>query len=295
MRSLRFLQLDVFCERPGGGNPLGVVIGADGWSSGRMQAFAAWTQLVETTYILPATDPRADYRLRIFTPSREIAFAGHPSVGTAHAALTLHLAQPRDGLLMQECASGLLPLRVAGEADMRRIAVQAPTARALRVAPDIAAELEQILTGLPLGQIAPALVEGGRRWWIAELAHEAQLRFWIPPHAQIAALAAASDSLGLALFARSTNNARGIVVRAFPCGVGIAEDPASGAANGLIAARIRACEPQGPLADGYRVSQGREIGHDATLEIEIDADGAVWVGGMTHTIIDGTLQWPEPA
>ncbi len=292
MRSLRFLQLDVFSEQAGGGNPLGVVVGADGWSSARMQAFAAWTQLVETTWILPPTDARADYRLRIFTPSREIAFAGHPSVGTAHAVLALHLAQPRDGLLMQECGSGLLPLRVAGDPEARRIAVQAPTALTRRVAPDLDPQLLQILDRLPLGAIAPALVEGGRRWWIAECADVAALRGWDPPHARIAALAAASDSLGLALFARENGGARAIVVRAFPCGVGIAEDPASGAANGLIAARIRECEPDGPLAGGYRVSQGREIGHDATLDVAIDADAAVWVGGRTHTIIDGTLQWP---
>lgn len=290
MRSLRFLQLDVFSERPGGGNPLGVVVGADRWTTARMQAFAAWTKLVETTYIVAASEPRADYRLRIFTPSREIAFAGHPSVGTAHAVLELSLAAPRDGLLMQECGSGVLPLRITGDAASRRIAVQAPAARTQREAPDLDPELLQILAGLQLGAIAPALVEGGRRWWIAELADASELRAWKPPHARIAALAAASDSLGIALFARGSE--RSLVVRAFPCGVGIAEDPASGAANGLIAARIRACEPAGPLAAGYRVSQGREIGHDATLDVSIDPDGAVWVGGRTHTIIDGRLEWP---
>ena len=112
------------------------------------------------------------------------------------------------------------------------------------------------------------------------------------PHAAIAALARATDSLGLTAFARQPGDAPALVVRAFPCGVGIDEDPASGAANGLIASWLRELEPNGPLSRGYTVSQGREIGHDARLDVAIDADGTVWVGGRSHVVVDGRLAWP---
>ncbi|MHB1273461.1 MAG: PhzF family phenazine biosynthesis protein [Rhodanobacter sp.] len=134
------------------------------------------------------------------------------------------------------------------------------------------------------------LVDGGRRWWLAELADEASLRAWRPDHAAIGALARTSDSMGLCVFARATHAEYQLVVRAFPAGVGIVEDPASGAANGLIAAYIAHAEPDGPLARGYHVSQGREIGHDARLVVRIEPD-AIWTGGRSHTVIDGTLDW----
>jgi len=94
MRNSRYLQLDVFSARAGGGNPLGVVIDATDWTGEHMQAFAAWTGLVETTFVLPASTPAASYRLRIFTPTREIPFAGHPTIGSAHAVLETGTAAP---------------------------------------------------------------------------------------------------------------------------------------------------------------------------------------------------------
>ncbi len=152
--------------------------------------------------------------------------------------------------------------------------------------------LAPALRGVAPGALPPAFVEGGRRWWLAQLADEVTLRAWRPDHAAIAALAAASDSLGLCVFARSTDPGFELAVRAFPAGVGIVEDPASGAANGLIGAYLAQREPGGALARGYRVSQGREIGHDAYLTVQIEPDGGVWVGGRTHTVIDGSLHWP---
>ena len=299
MSPLRYLQVDVFAERPGGGNPLGVVFGADAWNAGDMQRFAAWTNLVETTFVLAPTQAGASYRLRIFTPGKEIAFAGHPTIGSAHAALEIGRVVARDGALLQECGAGLLPIRVEGEGAQRQLFVQAPAARILREGADDPL-LRAVLGDAPLGILPPAFVEGGRRWWVAEFASEAALRAWRPEHAAIAALAHAGDSLGLCAFARAaqqTNNfERGmssdyeLVVRAFPAGVGIVEDPASGAANGLIAAVIAQREPHGALARGYRVSQGREIGHDASIVIRIDADDAVWVGGRAWTIIDGEVK-----
>jgi PhzF family phenazine biosynthesis protein len=288
---VRFLQLDVFSEHVGGGNPLGVVIGADDWTDAAMQRFAAWTDLVETTYLLPPTEPSASYRLRIFTPRREIAFAGHPTVGSAHAALETGFAPPRDGLLVQECGAGLLPVRVDGAGAARTLAVAAPAARTLPIAPDHVALVDAALRGTTRGTLAPAFVEGGRRWWVAELSDETAVRSWQPDHAAILRLAETTDSLGLCVFARSLDAPYQLVVRAFPAGVGIVEDPASGAANGLIAAYLLEREPQGPLAAGYTVSQGREIGRDASIRIDCDAHGRIWVGGRSHTVVDGMLRW----
>ena len=290
MNPLRYLHLDVFAATAGGGNHLGVVLGADDWDTLAMQRFARWTALVETTFLLPPTDLRASYRVRIFTPQKEIPFAGHPSIGSAHAVLESGLATPVDGLLWQECEAGVLPIRVQGNGVQRQLLLQSPGERVLLTGRDAHPLLAATLAGIECGALPPALVDGGRRWWLAEVADETSLRKWQPDHAAILALAQASDSMGLCAFARAAQGERQLVVRAFPAGVGIVEDPASGAANGLIAAYIIHAEPNGPLARGYQVSQGREIGHDAQLIVHIDSD-AIWVGGRSHIVVDGSLAW----
>ncbi|MEO9079046.1 MAG: PhzF family phenazine biosynthesis protein [Rhodanobacter sp.] len=294
MTSLRYLHLDVFAATPGGGNHLGVVIGADSWDTTTMQRFARWTALVETTFLLPPTDPAASYRVRIFMPHKEIPFAGHPSIGSAHAVLECGLATPRDGRLWQECDAGVLPILLENDGAARDLLLQSPGERILATGCDAHALLPPALAGIDLGVLPPALVDGGRRWWLAEVADEASLRQWQPDHAAILALAQASDSMGLCAFARSSHADYQLVVRAFPAGVGIVEDPASGAANGLIAAYIVHAEPHGSLARGYLVSQGREIGHDARLRVHIDGN-AIWTGGHSHIVIDGALDWAETA
>ena len=294
MSLIRYLHLDVFAASYGGGNHLGVVTDATGWSDARMQRFARWTDLVETTFLLPPDDPKASYRVRIFTPHKEIPFAGHPSIGSAHAVLECGFAAPRDGLLWQECGAGVLPIRVEGAGDARQLLLQSPHAIVEKTGTDAHPLLAAALAGIPLGALPPAYVAGGRHWWLAECADEASLRAWVPDHQAIGALARATDSLGLCAFARSADPDYQLVVRAFPAGVGIVEDPASGAANGLIAAYIAHAEPHGALAAGYTVSQGREISHDASLRVRI-IDGTVWIGGRTNTVSDGTLRWDGAA
>ncbi|HEY4291916.1 PhzF family phenazine biosynthesis protein [Luteibacter sp.] len=290
MSPIRYKQLDVFAARHGGGNPLGVVVDAAGWSDARMQRFAHWTNLVETTFLAPPRAEGAGYLARIFTPTKEIPFAGHPTIGSAHAALDAGLVRPDgSGIVWQECGAGVLPIRVEGSGQARELFVQAPNARIVGDASRGGETLSTVLYGVKPGALGPVCVEGGRRWWIAELADEAELRGWRPDHAAIRALALATDTLGLCVFARS---AEGLAVRAFPAGVGIVEDPASGAANGLIAAYVAECDATGSLAKGYVVSQGREVGHDARIIIRIDS-GAVWVGGCTNTIIDGSVDWQD--
>jgi PhzF family phenazine biosynthesis protein len=122
MTHRRYVQVDVFADRPGAGNPLAVVLDAQGLDDAAMQAIARWTRLPETTFVFPPTSAQASYGLRIFSPRREVPFAGHPSVGTAHVVLDAGVATPRDGVLVQEGIAGLLPLRVQGEGAARSIA-----------------------------------------------------------------------------------------------------------------------------------------------------------------------------
>lgn len=271
------------------GNPLAVILADDSLDAGEMQAMAAWLDLAETTFVLPPTLDGADYRLRIFTSRQEIAFAGHPSIGSAHAMLSEGwLSRPESGVLMQECRAGLLPLRL--DAGAGAVSVRVPRSRIAAQAPEHAALLRTALGDRRLAPLPPALVEGGRRWWLAELADQEQVRDMQPDSSAILALAQASDSLGLCVFARS-NDGRGLVVRAFPLGVGLREDPASGAANAAIAAFLDEAGALGKLGRSYRVSQGREMGRDAELQLDIDEQDQVWVGGLSHTVVSGTLCW----
>ena len=286
-----FVQLDVFAARPGDGNPLAVVFDAAGLDQATMQAIARWTRLPETTFVLPPSTPDASYRLRIFSPRREVPFAGHPSIGSAHAVLEAGLAAPHEGLLWQECAVGLLPVRVDGEGAARRLSVRAPRARVLEVGAADSARLRPVLDGLPLGALPPVLMDGGRRWWLVELRDEAALRALSPPWQAIAALAADTDSMGLCVFARCQGAAHDLAVRAFVGQPAQVEDAASGAANATLAAWLHHAGAL-PHADGrYVVSQGREVGHDARLYLHVDAEGDVWSGGQVQTIVRGTLDW----
>ncbi|HZW19061.1 MAG TPA: PhzF family phenazine biosynthesis protein [Luteimonas sp.] len=293
-----YLQLDVFADRPGAGNPLAVVLDAQGLDDDAMQAIARWTRLPETTFVLPATTPDADYRLRIFSPRHEVPFAGHPSVGTAHAVLEAGLAAPRDGRLVQEGAAGNLPLRVEGRGSTRTIAVRTPRARQVEIADASDPRLRDALAGLPQGALPPALMDGGRRWWLAELRDEAALRAAQPDWEAIGQLAETTASMGLCVFARSDDPVYYLAVRAFVGAPAQFEDAASGAANATLAAWLasqdalpsRAC-PEPSRRGHYRISQGREVGHDAIIELFVDGDGEVWSGGRVQTVVSGRIDW----
>lgn len=293
MTTRRYVQLDVFASRPGAGNPLAVVLDADGLDDATMQAIARWTRLPETTFVLPPTTDAATHRIRIFSPRREVPFAGHPSVGTAHALLDAGLVTSRDGLLVQEGIAGNLPLRATGEDGRRTIAVRTPRARVQDVASPDDPRLRATLAGLDLGRLPPVLMDGGRRWWLVELASEAGLRAATPDWKAIEALAQATDSMGLFVYARSEDPVYHYAVRAFVGAPAQFEDAASGAANATLAAWLaeRDALPEGK--GFYRVSQGREVGHDAIIELTIDADGDVWSGGRAVAVVTGTLDWPR--
>ena len=287
----RYLQCDVFADRPGAGNPLAVVLDGEGLDDDTMQAIARWTRLPETTFVCPPISPEASYGLRIFSPRREVPFAGHPSVGTAHAVLEAGLATPRDGILVQEGRAGRLPLRVSGTGFERTIAVRTPKSRVLEVAEHGDARLRDVLAGLPLGDLPQALMEGGRRWWLAELADEAALRAATPDWDAVERLANATDSMGLCVFARSDDPVHYLAVRAWVGAPARFEDAASGAANATLAAWL--ADRDALPGDGgfYRISQGREVGHDAIIELTVDADGEIWSGGRVCSVVRGELDW----
>ena len=282
----RYLQLDVFSAAPGRGNPLGVVLESEGLDGPAMQSIAAWLNLSETTFVLPPTQAGADYRLRIFTPRQELPFAGHPSVGTAHAVLESGLVAPRDGRLVQECDAGLLPLRVDGTGADRRLHVRAPFAVERESDPTA---MIASLQGARPGALRPALIDNGPRWWCVELADESVVRLLKPDLAAVAAASIATQAVGLSVFARCRQQPYALVVRAFVPADGIPEDPVTGSANAAIAAWLNA---NGALpAPQYLASQGREVGRDGIVECAVDAEGEVWIGGQTQTVIEGTLDW----
>jgi PhzF family phenazine biosynthesis protein len=289
--SRRYVQLDVFADRPGAGNPLAVVLDGEGLDDKAMQAIARWMRLPETTFVFPATSADASYRLRIFSPRREVPFAGHPSVGTAHAVLEAGLAEPREGVLIQEGMAGLLPLRVDGEGRSRTIAVRTPKARVMEVADASDPRLRETLRGLPLGALPPALMDGGRRWWLVELADEASLRSATPDWAAISRLAQDTGSMGLCVFARSLDPIYYLAVRAWVGAPAHFEDAASGAANATLAAWLASQDALPGDSGFYRVSQGREVGHDAIIELLVDAEGEVWSGGRVCTVVRGAIDW----
>ena len=294
-----FVQLDVFASRPGAGNPLAVVLDARGLDDAAMQAIARWTRLPETTFVFPPTAPEATHALRIFSPRREVPFAGHPSVGTAYALLEAGLVTPHidaDGtpLLVQEGIAGLLPLRVRGAGSTRTVAVRTPRARVQEIATPDDARLAAALAGLRLGALPPVLMDGGRRWWLVELADEAHLRSITPDWEAIAALAEATDSMGLFVYARSHDPVYYYAVRAFVGAPARFEDAASGAANATLAAWLAERGALPPSPGGfYRVSQGREVGFDAILELTVDAQGEVWSGGRAVPVVRGELDWAQ--
>ena len=289
MRAVRrFLQLDVFADRPGLGNPLAVVLDSEGLDEDGMQAFARWTNLSETIFLLPPTVPEASYRVRIFTPRSEMPFAGHPSVGAVHALLESGRAAAADTPLLQECAAGLLPVRIENGPDERRIFVRAPRARVIDDDTDDRL-LEAALSGMRRGDLPIALLDNGPRWWLVELEDEAAVRELRPALDAIAGLCTETSAAGLAVFAKRAGSDKELVVRAFCPADGIDEDPVTGSANACIAAWLR--HNDALPWPSYTARQGREIGRDGRIDVRVDDDGEVWIGGRTLTIVRGELVW----
>ena len=284
--------IDVFTDRAGAGNALAVVFDADVLDTAAMQRFATWINLSETTFVLAPTVTGADYRVRIFTPGRELPFAGHPSVGTAWALLRTGRLQARDGELAQECAAGLLPMRVDGDGDAARVTVRAPRAR-LRVAEAREDTLldAAVPPALRAARGTPWRSDNGPVWWLIELRDEAAVRLLAPDLPRVAEACTATGAVGVAVFALASGPGTAVVVRALCPADGIPEDPVTGSANAAIGALLQHEGRIGGIGRRYRASQGRELGRDGIVEVEIDDDGDVWIGGACVAAVRGQLRW----
>jgi PhzF family phenazine biosynthesis protein len=271
-----FKQVDVFTSVAFKGNPVAVILDAEGLSVDQMQAIANWTNLSETTFVTRATDPAADYAVRIFTPKSELPFAGHPTLGTAHAVIEASLASPRGGKVVQQCAVGLVEVSKAGSGLSFRL-----PGYAFENAP----EPEQLEIALGDGAIVgvPQIVNVGPRWVIAELASPQKLEALSPDFPILAAYDVKHQTTGLTVFA--TDGDGNIMVRSFAPADGIAEDPVCGSGNAAVGAyRLRL----GQIASGdsYAASQGRQVGRDGKVSVRIEND-TVHVGGECITVIEG--------
>jgi PhzF family phenazine biosynthesis protein len=281
----RYAVIDVFTSRPLQGNPLAVVVDAQGLDSEAMQRIAAWTNLSETTFLLPPTRAGADYRVRIFTPRNELPFAGHPSVGSAFVAIESGLVDAGKRELVQECAAGLLPVRVEGDGDSRRVHVRAPAASLADHDAALAEDVRQAL-GAPVS--AARNVCNGPWWIVADLGEGSAVRALQPDLLAIATLTTRLGAVGVCVFGRSREPGFAMAVRAFCPADGIPEDPVTGSANAAIAAYLHATGGLEEFGNRYRASQGREVGRDGVVEVAVDEEGEVWIGGECARVVSGT-------
>jgi PhzF family phenazine biosynthesis protein len=276
-RARQIAQVDVFTAVPYKGNPVAVVLDCEGLSDAEMQAFANWTNLSETTFVLPPTQTGADYRVRIFTPRAELPFAGHPTLGTAHAVIEAGLATPKGGRLVQECAVGLVEL-VLGD---QGLSFKLPRYSLTELTDPEATEW----IGATVKGAAQA-VDVGPVWLVAELAEISALEQLTHDEARLAAYYVPRRMTGATLFA--VDGAR-VVVRSFAPGDGIPEDPVCGSGNGAVAAfRLAA----GQVGDGdcYVASQGRQVGRDGKVSVRIDG-ADVHIGGQCVTCVEGVVKF----
>jgi PhzF family phenazine biosynthesis protein len=292
MNCSAFKQVDVFTSERYKGNALAVILDADGLAEADMQRIAAWTNLSETTFVLTPSAPGADYRVRIFTPRSELPFAGHPSVGTAHALIEAGRIAASDHLI-QECAAGLLPVRVVGEGSQRRVFVRAPRAQLHPPSESITAAVTRALSRPPGGSHPPRIVNNGPDWLVCDLGDEAAVRGLKPDMTALDRLSAETSSIGITVFGRAQGKDYQLVVRAFAPADGVPEDPVTGSANAAIGAYLLASGQLETIGTNYRVSQGREIGRDGYVDVCVGAhSGDVEIGGSSVTSIDGMLALP---
>jgi PhzF family phenazine biosynthesis protein len=288
-RMSAFKQVDVFTAQPLCGNALAVIFDADGLDAAEMQRLAAWTNLSETAFVLAPTQPGASYRVRIFTPRSELPFAGHPSVGTAHALIEAGRIDPGAALL-QECAAGLLPVRVTDCGAERRVFVRAPRARAVPSEPAAIDAFVRALGARPSTERAPQALDNGPNWLICDLGSEDAVRALRPDMAALEAASAKTGIIGISVFGRASGRDYQLAVRAFAPADGVPEDPATGSANAAIGAYLFETGGLDAIGPTYRASQGREIGRDAFIDVCVDVDsGEVEIGGQSVTCIDGNV------
>ncbi len=266
---MRFAQVDVFTSTPFSGNPVAVVLDAEGLETEEMQRFAHWTNLSETTFVLPSST--ADYRVRIFTPVAELPFAGHPTLGTCHAWLEAR-GTPRDDEIVQECGAGLVPIRRT-EAGLAFAAP--PLMRSGPVEESLVEHVAGVL-GIARGEILDAAWADNGPGWVAVLLADADAVLAVRP---------SFDELDVGIAGLHPDGT--LEVRAFtPKNGAMDEDPVTGSLNAALGQWLLRT---GRIAAPYMARQGTALGRSGRVHVSQDEDGAVWVGGGTVTCVDGEV------
>ena len=282
--------VDVFTSHPLLGNPVAVVLDCDGLATKDMQSIARWTNLSETTFVLPPTSAGADYVLRIFTPKGELPFAGHPTLGSAYAMLEAGRIAPRqDGRLIQESKVGLIDVNVGTHSGRSRLSFDLPRAKFTTLQTADIAELERIFNRRIALEVAPAIVDVGAVWIVARLESSAAVLELNPDMARLSALSHKLNVTGITLFGANEKDSGGIEVRTFAPAHGVDEDPVCGSGNGCVAAFHWERGLLGPNGGKYTASQGRCIGRNGLIDITVGPQGQVSVGGDCITCIEGTF------
>jgi len=278
-----FQQVDVFTATPYLGNPVAVVLQADGLDDATMQGFARWTNLSETTFVLAPTEPDADYRVRIFTPGGELQFAGHPTLGSCHAWLAAGGSAKQSDCVVQQCGIGLVQIRRDGAL----LAFGAPALTRTDVNAGLLSAVAAAL-GLAPEQIrASQLLDNGTRW-LGLLLDSGDTVAQLNP--DFGRLAATGEKVGVAAL-RTTASQSGtpadLDVRGFAPHLGANEDPVTGSLNASLAQWLIA---DNRLPKRYQASQGANLARAGRVLIDSDAAGQVWVGGHAVTCIEGSVR-----
>jgi PhzF family phenazine biosynthesis protein len=248
-----------------------------------MQRIAAWTNLSETTFVLPPSSPAADYRLRIFTPRAELPFAGHPTIGSAHAVLEAGIVQPKSGRLRQECGVGILDLQVDGDT----LWLDSPSATSTPVGDPDLDVLKKTLKVNVKG--SPIIINVGPRWLVAELASADAVAALDP---DILAMTDLSHRLligGVTVYGAADDGQSAIHVRSFAPAHGIVEDPVCGSGNISVAAYLTLAGQGSRFGARYVARQGMQLGRDGQVSIRFDG-GKIYLGGSAVTCVDGLLR-----
>jgi PhzF family phenazine biosynthesis protein len=272
---LPFRQVDVFSTEPLRGNPVAVVHDADGLGEDQMAAFARWTNLSETTFLLEPTVPDADYRLRIYTPRGELPFAGHPTLGSAHAWLEAG-GTPRGEHLVQECAVGPVTLRRT-----ERLAFAAPPL--IRSGPVDSADLDRIVRalGIQRSEVVDSQWVDNGAGWVAVRLRDADAVLALEP--DLSAFEGLDIGV-IGLYPEGTEVQA--EVRGFAPDAGIPEDPVTGSLNAGLAQWLSGA---GTLPPSYVAAQGTALGRAGRVHVDTDDRGTIWVGGATTTTISGSV------
>ena len=304
-----FKQVDVFTATPYLGNPLAVVLDGSGLTDAAMQSFARWTNLSETTFLLPPTDPTADYRVRIFTPGGELPFAGHPTLGSCHAWLRAGGQPKQADVIVQECAKGLVVIRHTATAQGKaRLAFAAPQMTRTAPSPAALAQMAAAL-GLKASQILAAqLLDNGPVWLsllldspdtVLQMQPNQAALMLLQAHVGVAALYPEEPNSTASLIGRANREAQAfdqlhaadvtpepidLEVRSFVASTTVYEDPVTGSLNASLAQWLMA---DGILPERYTASQGVCLERAGLVYLERDAAGQVWVGGDVVTCVDG--------